>query len=78
MSAPVTNPTPPPAQVTFTGTLFADAAWKEEALSRLEIIFDDRRNESTIPSFDLVENYLQYGKTYEITISVQEIAPTRP
>jgi len=56
-------------KMTFNLTLFDDAKKKEEVLNRLEIMFDDERN-----NFDDDENWkyftedIPYGSTVKITI----------
>ncbi len=59
--------------ITIIGTLYSDTVWKEEALSRLEIFFDDKRNPVPDEDWDKLESALKYDKKYKLTISVEEI-----
>ena len=52
-------------------TLYEDAKWKEEGLTRWEVLMDDERNPCAWG--DDLEGFLQYGKKYKITITVEEI-----
>lgn len=56
----------------FINTLYSDSAFKEKCLSKLEIMFDDERNEGIAEFNDLMDDKLEYGKRYTITISVEE------
>jgi hypothetical protein len=60
-------------QSEFTNTLFEDTKKKERVLSKLEIIFDDRRNEGMGDLNDKLDDFLKYGKSYKFEIKVTEI-----
>lgn len=58
---------------TFTNKLFDDSSHKQRALSKLEIMLDDKRNSGFEKIHDELEELLEFGKTYQITITVESI-----
>ncbi len=59
--------------ISIVGTLHSDVNWKENCLSKLEIFLDDGRNPVSDEDWDKIENALEYGKKYKLTISMEEI-----
>ena len=57
----------------FENRLYEDSAWKENSLSKLEILFDDSRNNGMSELNDKLDNFLEYGKNYLISFTVREI-----
>ena len=57
----------------FENRLYEDSAWKENFLSKLEIMFDDSRNNGMSELNDKLDNLLEYGKNYLISFTVSEI-----
>jgi hypothetical protein len=53
------------------GSLYEDSRWKEECLSRLEIILDDHRN--ACGDFSVLGDVMEYGETYRITLTIEKI-----
>ena len=55
--------------VSVIETLFDDESTrkKHEVMSKLEIIFDDSRNDSDWFWLDELERFLEFGKKYKIT-----------
>jgi len=61
-----------PFSASFDLHLYEDSRWKEEALTKLEIILDDSRNASCAGIGDLGD-HMQYGKSYRVTLTIEEI-----
>lgn len=57
----------------FINILPVEGKWKEECMSKLEIMFDTLGNDG-MPEFnDLCDEKLEWGKKYRIKISIEEI-----
>jgi hypothetical protein len=56
---------------TYDLHLYEDSRWKEEGLTKLEIILDDSRN-SSCAGIGNLGDHMQYGKNYRITLSIEE------
>lgn len=53
--------------------LYEDTRWKAKVLSKLEIVFDDLRNSGGVESFSRFGENMEYGKSYKITMTIEEI-----
>jgi hypothetical protein len=52
-------------------TLFPDSFMKEAVMTKYDIMLDDARNPEN-GFAEEVEKFLEYGKTYRITIKIEE------
>ena len=51
--------------------LYEDSKWKEDCLSKLEIILDDGRNDAG--DIGDLGDFMEYGKSYRISIHIEPI-----
>lgn len=56
-------------------TLFDDESVRKKltAMSKWDAMFDDERNVATNAMSEVAENFLQLGKTYKVTVSIEEV-----
>lgn len=58
---------------TFFLKLYPDSQWKENCLTKIEIMFDDIRNEEHgVSGWDKLEDFIEYGGEYELTIAIKK------